>query len=84
MESLGANIHDQTMDLHAETWIQLNISGHHVLLRVKTSQLTIIREQNVERIFSDNTSFNRFVISEAILKCLQLILDSYGKDSILP
>ena len=45
--------------------------------------LYLIRERNVERIFSDNTSINRLVISEAILKCLQLILDSYGKDSIL-
>ena len=45
--------------------------------------LYLIREQKVERIFSDNSSINRFVISEAILKCLQLILHSYGKDSIL-
>lgn len=45
--------------------------------------LYLIREQNVERIFSDNTSINRFVISETIVKCLQLILNSYGKDRIL-
>lgn len=38
--------------------------------------LFLIREQSVEPIFSDNTSINRFVISEAILHCLQLIFDS--------
>lgn len=45
--------------------------------------LFLITEQSVERIFSDNTSINRCVISEAILHCLQLIFDSKSKDSIL-
>ena len=45
--------------------------------------LFLTREQKVERIFSDNTSINRFVISEAILKCLPLILDNYLTESIL-
>ena len=43
----------------------------------------LIREQQVDRIFSDHTSINRFVVSEAILKCLQLIETCHGKDSIL-
>ena len=43
----------------------------------------LIREQKVNRIFSDHTSINRFVVSEAILKCLQLIETCHGKDSIL-
>lgn len=34
--------------------------------------LYLIREQIIEGIFSDNTSINCFVVSEAILKCLQL------------
>ena len=42
-----------------------------------------IREQKVNRIFSDHTSINRFDVSEAILKCLQLIETCHGKDSIL-
>ena len=45
--------------------------------------LYLIREQTVEIIFSDNTSINRFVISEAILNCLQLTFESKSKDSIL-
>ena len=43
----------------------------------------MIREQNIERIFSDHTSINRFVVSEAILKCLQLINTCHGEDSVL-
>ena len=43
----------------------------------------VIREQNIERIFSDHTSINRFVVSEAILKCLQLINVCHGEDSVL-
>ena len=43
----------------------------------------LIREQKVERIFSDHTSINRFVVSEAILKCLQLIETCHGEDSKL-
>jgi superfamily I DNA and RNA helicase len=35
----------------------------------------LIREQKCERLFSDNTSINRFVVSQAILKCVQLIWD---------
>ena len=43
----------------------------------------LIREQYIERIYSDHTSVNRFVVSEAILECLQLIEMCYGKDSVL-
>lgn len=35
----------------------------------------LIHEQMSERLFSVNTSINRFVVSQAILKCLQLIWD---------
>ena len=43
----------------------------------------LIREKKIERIFSDHTSINRFVVSEAILKCLQLIKVCHGKESVL-
>ena len=46
-------------------------------------EIYLIREQSVERKFSDHTSINRFVVSEAILKCLQLIRTCYGKNSVL-
>ena len=34
-----------------------------------------VRERQTERIFSDNTSINRFVVSQAILSCLNLSYD---------
>jgi len=43
----------------------------------------LIREEHIERAFSDHTSVNRFVVSEAILKCLQLIESYNGKNSVL-
>ena len=43
----------------------------------------MIREQKVDRLFSDNTRIYRFVVSEAILKCFQLIDCCYSEDSVL-
>ena len=43
----------------------------------------LVREQIIDRKFSDHTSINRFVVSEAILKCLQLIEACHGEDSVL-
>ena len=47
------------------------------------NDLFLIREQEIERLKTDNTSINRFVVSEAILKCLQLLDSCFGKDSKL-
>ena len=47
------------------------------------NNIFLIKEQTCERIFSDNTSINRFVVSEAILKCLQLIETCHGENSEL-
>ena len=43
----------------------------------------LIREQNCERIFGNNTSVNRFVMSETILRRLKLIDVCYGEESTL-
>ena len=42
-----------------------------------------VREQTVDPIFSDNISVNRFVISQAIFRCLYLLYDNWTKGSIL-
>ena len=42
----------------------------------------MIREQKVDRLFSDNTRIYRFLVSEAILKCFQLIDCCYSEDSV--
>lgn len=47
--------------------------------------LYMIRKQKVKRLFSDNTSINCFVVTEAITtKCLQLIDCCSAKDSVFP
>ena len=47
------------------------------------NDIFLIKEQTCERVFSDNTSINQFIVSEAILKCLQLIETCHGKGSVL-
>ena len=46
-------------------------------------ELFLVREQQTERVFSDNTSINRFVVLQAILSCLDLIYDNWTDDSLL-
>ena len=43
-------------------------------------ELYLIRDRQIERIFSDNTSINRFVISQSILKCLNMLHDNASHD----
>lgn len=43
----------------------------------------LIREQKVERILSDHTSINRFVISGSILQFLSLLKRNWTKNSEL-
>ena len=63
-------------------WTAAMAEGKNVTIDHHNS-LYLIREQIVSRIFSDHTSINRFVVSEAILKCLQLIETYHGEDSVL-
>ena len=44
-------------------------------------ELYLIRERQIERMFSDNTSINRFVISQSILKCLNMLHDNASHDN---
>ena len=44
-------------------------------------ELYLIREHQIERIFSGNTSINRFVISQSILKCLNMLHDNASHDN---
>lgn len=47
------------------------------------NRVYLVKEQSCERIFSDNTSVNRFAISEALLQCLRLIEANCGEGSQL-
>ena len=44
-------------------------------------ELYLIRERQIERIFSDNTSIDRFVISQSILKYLNMLHDNASHDN---
>lgn len=54
-----------------------NVSIDHYM------DMYLIKEQKIDRIFSDNTSINRFVISQTILKLLFLIRECHGDKSEL-
>ena len=41
----------------------------------------LVKEQRVERLFSDHTSVNRFVVSQGILKCLNLLFACHNENS---
>ncbi len=45
------------------------------------NDIFLIKETKIERLFSDHTSINRFVISGAILKCLKLLDKCYDDES---
>ena len=44
-------------------------------------ELYLIRERQIERIFFDDTSINRFVICQSILKCLNMLHDNASHDN---
>ena len=47
----------------------------------KFENIYFIREQKVERILSDHTSIKRFVISNSILQCLQVLKENWTEQS---
>ena len=59
------------------------LEGNNNITIENYNDLYLIREQKIQILFSDNTSINRFVISQAILKLLQLIDVCHGKKSKL-
>ena len=71
-----------TYDTAMCCWTSAMAEGKNVTVE-EFDGIFLVREQTVERKFSDHTSINRFVVSEAILKCLLLIRDCFGKDSVL-
>lgn len=70
------------MDTVRCIWTSALAEGRNITIE-SYKDLFLIREQSVELIFSDNTSINRFVISEAILQCLKLLYENWTKDSEL-
>ena len=54
-------------------WTSNILEGNNNITIENYSDLYLIKEQTISRLFSDHTSINRFVISQSILKLLQLI-----------
>ena len=63
-------------------WTRAMAEGRNIMID-EFEGLFLIKEQHCERIFADNSSVNRFVISQSILQLLQLIQASLGKKSKL-
>ena len=63
-------------------WTQGIKDGRNIIID-SYNEIYLIKEQKCERLFTDNTSVNRFVVSQAILECLKLIRKCYGKKSAL-
>lgn len=70
------------MDTAQCIWTPALAEGRNITVD-NYEDLCLIREQKIERILSDSTSINRFAISQAILKCLQLTFHSKSNNSIL-
>ena len=76
------------MDTAQAIWTAGLASGKKISIDNYKNSLTeqelfLVRERQIERIFSDNTSINRFVVSQAILSCLNLIYDNWTDESEL-
>ena len=63
-------------------WTQA-VSEGKTLSIDKYNELYLLREQSCERLFNDNTSINRFVISQSIMKTLKLIHKCCDDESTL-
>lgn len=78
----------QSMDTAQCIWISALAENRDITIdsykNLNTkNELFLIRERRIERILSDSTSINRFVISQAILKCLNIMWDNWTEHSKL-
>lgn len=55
-----------------DVWTQALADDKNIMIN-KFDDMYLVREQKIERILSDHTSINRFVISCSILQCLQCL-----------
>ena len=69
-------------DTAVACWTQGVKDGRNIIID-SFNEIYLIKEQKCERLFTDNTSINRFVVSQAILECLKLIRKCYSKKSAL-
>ena len=78
----------RSMDTAQAIWTSGLASGKKISIdsyrnSFTDQELFLVIERQTERIFSDSTSINRFVVSQAILLCLNLIYDNWTDESQL-
>lgn len=72
----------QDLQTCQEVWTDGIERGVNVIID-KFQDIFLVCEQKIERILSDHTSINRFVISNSILECLQRLQQNWTKNSEL-
>ena len=63
-------------------WTQGLTDGKNITID-NFEDLYLIREQKIDRMLSDHTGINRYIISQSILQCLQLLKNNWTKHSEL-
>ena len=76
------------MDTAQYIWTSALAAGRDIFIDSYTNPTTkqvlfLVRVRTIEHIFTDNTSISRFVISQAILSCLNMIYDNWTNKSEL-
>lgn len=72
----------QDLQTCQDVWTDGIERGVNVIID-KFQDIFLVREQKIERILSDHTSINRFVISNSILQCLALLKENWTEHSEL-
>ena len=72
----------QDLQTCQDVWTDGIENGINVIID-KFEDIYLVREQKIERILSDHTSINRFVISNSILQCLERLKQNWTKHSEL-
>lgn len=63
-------------------WTQGLINGKNITTD-NYENIYLVREQKIDRILSNHTSINRFIISQSILQCFQLLNKNWTEQSEL-
>ena len=72
----------QILETAQNIWIQGLTDGKNITID-NFEDLYLIREQKIDRMLSDHTGINRYIISQSILQCLQLLKNNWTKHSEL-
>ena len=72
----------QDLETAQNIWTQGLTNGKNITID-NYENIYLVREQKINRILSDHTSINRFIISQSILQCFQLLNKNWTEQSEL-